>query len=497
MTSEEEQVNEKIKQELDKLGNEPKFSEELEIKSISEMETYANSLWHTYVKISSLEYQYPDQIEVIKKASLDLLGKYSGINQHIGKLLLKLKPKSLEQDNYFKDLAAQKFIIAGRKLFDFLQGKGVKSDCLVEEKEGIKSFVSTKSEYHRVRELINKAESIYEDLAVYYTSKNNYNMAHIYYYLVGELLVKEISYGKKIDDWMMYDDFEFGNIFYWAGLAFMKCYKSLKDKYILSSHGPPSVSFIDSAISEVFSLGNRGLMPEQLAIKCFEAAKPFLLKSGEKIVYAKVQDYLYELKSELNDFEKNVIELFIKISREFLKKENIVIKKTSGNLQEGDVRDYFLSCANVVIEEIAVAESMKCKGETDLILFGKDNFRNNLEGVSEFKVWPRNDYKEVIKQIKSYLTDFESFGIIVMINEGKESINDKYKKEIIDTDELIVPDSFEKISFGNTAFEYFKSRSFLDESKTKEIPIYHIILNAGNLLDKTPKPKNPESLDKK
>jgi hypothetical protein len=232
------------------------------------------------------------------------------MNQQIGELILKLKSKSIEQDNYFKDLAAQKFIIAARKLFDFLQGKGIKSDCLVEEKEGVKSFVSTKSEYHRVRELINKAESIYEDLAVYYTSKNNYEMAHIYYYLVGELLIKETSYGKKIDDWMMYDDFEFGNIFYWAGLAFMKCYKSLKDKYILSSYGPPSVSFIDTATSEVFSLGNRGLMPEQLAIKSFEYAKPFLLKSGEKITYAKIQDYLNELKSEFNDFEKNICGTF-------------------------------------------------------------------------------------------------------------------------------------------------------------------------------------------
>ncbi|MBT6690518.1 hypothetical protein HN903_02040 [archaeon] len=479
-----EEVNKIIEEELKRLGKEPKFLERLEVKSISEMETYANVLWHSYVQISSLEYQYPEQIEIIKEKSLGLLNKYAEINQKIGELLLKLKPESFKQNNYFKDMAAQKFIIAAGKLFDFLQSKEIKSDCLVEEKDGIKSFCSTKSAYHKVRELLNKAESIYEDLAVYYTSKNNYNMAHIYYYLVGELLIKEIAYGKKINDWMMYDDFEFGNIFYWAGLAFMKCYTSLKDKYILTSHGPPSVSFINSAISEVFSLGNRGLMPEQLAIKSFEAAKPFLLKSGEKIIYAKIQDYLYELKSELNDFEKNVIELFIKISREFLKKENIVIRKTAGRLQEEDVRDYFLSCLNVVIEEIAVAESLKCRGETDLILFGKDNFRNNLEGISEFKVWPRNKYKEIIKQIKSYLTDFESFGIIVMINEGESSINEKYKKEIIDKDELIVPNSFEKLNFGGTGFEYFKTKSFLDKSKTKEISIYHIILNIFSSIKK-------------
>jgi hypothetical protein len=139
----------------------------------------------------------------------------------------------------------------------------------------------------------------------------------------------------------------------------------------------------------------------------------------------------------------------------------------------------------VVINEVAVAESLKCNGETDLILFGKDNFRNILESVSEFKVWPRNDYKESINQIKSYLTDFESFGIIVMISEGKDSIAKKYKEEIIDKDELLVPDSFEKLSFAG--FEYFKTKSFSDQSKTKEMPLYHIILNAGKLLDKKTK----------
>lgn len=478
-----EELNKIISKEIEELGNEPESSGELEIKSIQLLEQYAERVWKSYVKIKFLEYKY-EQKEIIKEESLNLLLKYGELNHKIGESLLKLKKNSIEQKNYFNEMAAQKFIISSEKIFDFLQEKGVKSDCLIEEDKGIKTFCSTKSEYHKVKELINRAESVYEDLAVYYTSKNNYDMAHIYYYLLGELLIKEIFYGQKINDFVMYGDFEFGNIFYWAGLAFMKCYKSIKDKYILTSHAPPSASFIHSSISEVFSLGNKGLMPEELAIKSFEASKPFLLKTGEKVIYSKINDYLYELKSELNEFEKNLVELFIKISREFLREENIVIRKTSGEILEGDVRDYFRSCLNVVIKEVAVAESLKCMGKTDLTLFGKDNFRHNLEGVSEFKVWPRNDYLDVINQIKSYLTDFESFGIIVMINENKGSIKDKYKKEIIDKDALMVPGSFEELNFGGTGFSYFKTRSFLDENKTKDIPLYHLILEISHLISK-------------
>jgi hypothetical protein len=46
----------------------------------------------------------------------------------------------------------------------------------------------------------------------------------------------------------------------------------------------------------------------------------------------------------------------------------------------------------------------------------------------------------------------------------------------------MVEDSFERINYGGTGFEYFKTRSFVDDSKTKGIPVYHLILDVGNLL---------------
>lgn len=484
-----EEFNTKIEEIINKIGEEPKIENKVEMNSIIKVEEYANRLWQAYVGIEFLEHKFPDKKEIIKKECLNLLEKYYKQNEIIGNLILNLKPNSESHFLYLKDLAAEKFIIASQQAFDFLQESGIKSDCLTDEKDGIKSFCSTKSEYHKVVELIRNAETIYEDLAVYYISKNNYSKAHLYYFLLGELLIKEIYYGNKINDWMMYGDFEIGSLYYNAGLAFMKCYKSLKDKYILTDWGTPSASYIQSATSEIFSLGNIGLRPEQLAIKSFETAKSFLLKSGEKVSYFKVRDYLYELKSELNDFEKNILELFIKITKEFLRKENIVIRKTSENIQEGDVRDYFLSVINVVIKEIAVAENAKGSGLTDLTIFGKDNFGNSLEGIAEFKVWGRNNYKDVISQIKKYLTSFEKFGIIVMINSNKDSILEKYKKEIIKKDLLIVDNSFEELAFGETGFEYFRTKSFTDSTKTKSIPLYHIILDVYSLLNKKNDPK--------
>lgn len=467
---------------LEKLGDKSVFYGKENMDLISEREKYAERLWHAYVEIEFLEHKFQDKKDEIKKECLELLQRYYEENQIIGDLILVLKPDSEKQSLHFQELAAQKFIIASQKSFEFLQESGIESDCLIEEDEGIKTFVSTQSRYHHASLLLKKAEGIFEDIAVYHSSKNNYQKVHLYYFLLGELLIKEISYAEKINDWVMYGDLEIGHLYYNAGLAFMKCYKSLKDKYILCDYGSPVASYIDSAISDVFSLGNIGLRPEQLAVRCFEKSKPFLLKSGEKVIHSKVVDYLYELKSELNDFEENVVQLLVKISREFQNRENIVLRKTVGNILEGDVRDYFLSIINVVINEIAVAENTKKKGFSDMTIFGKDNFGNILEAVAEFKVWPRNDYKDVITQIKSYLTLFENFGIIIMVNEGKSSISKRYKEEIIDKDSLMVDGSFEIIRHGETGFEYFKTKSFVDDSKIKNIPIYHLILDVGNLL---------------
>jgi hypothetical protein len=45
------------------------------------------------------------------------------------------------------------------------------------------------------------------------------------------------------------------------------------------------------------------------------------------------------------------------------------------------------------------------------------------------KVWSRNDYREVINQLMKYLTDFQPFGVIFMVNPNKSSIVDKYSQK--------------------------------------------------------------------
>ena len=101
----------------------------------------------------------------------------------------------------------------------------------------------------------------------------------------------------------------------------------------------------------------------------------------------------------------------------------------NGSLDEGDFRDELERTAAYQFKAMA-GEAKHGKGYADLVI---RNIKASLpEGVVfEFKVWSRNDYLFVVEQLLKYLTDFEPYGIIFMINSNKRSIAGKYRDEII------------------------------------------------------------------
>lgn len=75
------------------------------------------------------------------------------------------------------------------------------------------------------------------------------------------------------------------------------------------------------------------------------------------------------------------------------------------------------------------SEEWRKEGRTDLIIKMNDNGQK----IIEFKIWGRNDYKEVVQQItERYLTEFDSDGYIIMVNGNKNLITDKYIEYITD-----------------------------------------------------------------
>jgi len=135
-------------------------------------------------------------------------------------------------------------------------------------------------------------------------------------------------------------------------------------------------------------------------------------------------------------------------------------------LKEEDFRDtlgYFFSS----IYDIT-SEGWRKDGRTDLIInCGSD------QKVIEFKIWGRNDYKEVVQQIvERYLTEFDDVGYIFMVNSNKNPILDKYIEFVTDKGNGYILNSLRRQKTKN--FEYLVTRH---STKFSGYEIYHFIFN--------------------
>lgn len=93
---------------------------------------------------------------------------------------------------------------------------------------------------------------------------------------------------------------------------------------------------------------------------------------------------------------------------------------------EGIFRD---DVANLLeMQGFIASPEVKCAdGRTDLLVVCDQAQRVRVE----FKIWGRHDYAKVpLKPIK-YMTDDESCGIVVMLNNTKSSIDKKYVRNVL------------------------------------------------------------------
>lgn len=115
------------------------------------------------------------------------------------------------------------------------------------------------------------------------------------------------------------------------------------------------------------------------------------------------------------------------------------------------------------------SEEWRKEGRTDLIIKMNDNGQK----IIEFKIWGRNDYKEVVQQVtERYLTEFDSDGYIIMVNGNKNTITDKYIEYITDEKTGYIDDSLNKYTINN--FDYYETRH---KTAFSEYRIFHFIYN--------------------
>jgi len=172
-----------------------------------------------------------------------------------------------------------------------------------------------------------------------------------------------------------------------------------------------------------------------------------------------------DIDMELSSLILRSIELLQKNEPSFVKDYK---SKKSSKLLESDFRDIIYHSFGLVYEFTISSEAQSRRGLTDLQVeskkFGTKTF--------EFKIWGSNDYKDVVKQIYEYLTDFEDVGFVFMINKNKSSIEEDYIVNLKKKEMGYIADSLEYRKIQN--FQFFVSKHKI-HIKTKTI--YHFIYN--------------------
>ena len=115
------------------------------------------------------------------------------------------------------------------------------------------------------------------------------------------------------------------------------------------------------------------------------------------------------------------------------------------------------------------AEPEKGTGRIDLKI---EDAKVNTK-IIEFKGWWNNDKKQVVSQISNYLTDFESDGFIIIINDKKKNVENEYFK-IIKSDPIKYVQNTYQVLNTESDYKYFISHHN-DNIRTKRL--YHFIIN--------------------
>lgn len=175
---------------------------------------------------------------------------------------------------------------------------------------------------------------------------------------------------------------------------------------------------------------------------------------------------------KLNFFSTNdfICSLVVKSIKSIQKVEPSFIKNckngTTNSLLESDFMENFYGKLSMIFE--VTAEELSKEGRTDLIIKSK----SFGERIFEFKVWGRNDYKEVVNQLNSYLIDMNTVGFIVMINPNKSPINKQYFQLVQSKEMNYIEDSYKE--FNVVQFKYYCTKH---NNGIQDKIIYHFIYN--------------------
>ncbi|MBI0400402.1 hypothetical protein [Cyclobacterium marinum] len=184
------------------------------------------------------------------------------------------------------------------------------------------------------------------------------------------------------------------------------------------------------------------------------------------------EDHVHELsniKSDKNsDFINTILKAIKELQNQDTSAECVRLIKDEQVKHEAQFRNWFKTYF-VGKYSYVNAEPEKGSGRIDLKI---EDPKINTK-IIEFKGWWNNDKKQIVSQISSYLTDFESDGYIIIINDKRKNVENEYFEKIKSDSIKYVKGTYQ-VCHSSSGYKYFISQHF-DNIRTKML--YHFIIN--------------------
>lgn len=192
------------------------------------------------------------------------------------------------------------------------------------------------------------------------------------------------------------------------------------------------------------------------------------IKKAKKMIYENQND-LAQKKDNKDGFVESILKGMKELQTQGENAECIKNVITEKKKLEAPFRNWFKTFFSSKYETVN-AEPEKGNGRIDL----KIEDPTIGTKIIEFKGWWNSDKKEIVNQIISYMTDFETDGYVIIINNTRRKIENNYFELIKSESVRYLENSFQEIILQNSDFRYFIS-THTDEIRVKRL--YHFIFN--------------------
>ena len=180
-----------------------------------------------------------------------------------------------------------------------------------------------------------------------------------------------------------------------------------------------------------------------------------------------------------NEIKEQHINKFVNILLNFIdellnddKINRLIRELNEGKKNEDKWRNYFRDCFDDYkkLNFKVIPEAIIRNDRIDLKV---KNLSDNIEYKIEFKLWYNPDKKNIVQQIRKYLTDFDKYGFIIIINTNKtKDIRKEYEKIATNSDTKYKEKTWKPIKYNDYEFLYSSIHEIVTEKE-----IYHFIIN--------------------